>query len=235
MTAAKATKMVRQVTQMQYMTTEHLSRADARPLRPWGWLPRRRRRLLSDGGGKSFPHLLHAPLSSVPVVPSLAMATGSSLSRKTRQENKGKRSGWHAVASRDLVGRRDSETCQILQLSLTFFPFFSAHSKTSSISSQSGESPRPLRMRSQAKWTKEGEREREREEPLRLPPFAASSIILRKRRSQEQKRRGQIPSVGREIASAQDILADTAVRSLNSGNWASRLRRLSTSYSPRAL
>ena len=65
-----------------------------------------------------------------------------------------------------LVGRWDSETCQILQLSLTFFPFFSAHSKTSSISSQSGESPRPLRMRSQAKWTKEGERERERERNL---------------------------------------------------------------------
>ena len=186
MTAAKATKMVRQVTQMQYMTTEHLSRADARPLRPWGWLPRRRRRLLSDGGGKSFPHLLHAPLSSVPV-PSLAMATGSSLSRKTRQENKGKRSGWHAVASRDLVGRRDSETCQILQLSLTFFPFFSAHSKTSSISSQSGESPRPLRTRSQARWTKEVEREGTR--ALRLPPLAASSIMYSFERD-DRRRRG---------------------------------------------
>ena len=76
MTAAKATKMMRQVTQMQYMTTEHLWRTadDQR----WRWRRRRRRR--EEGGGKSFPHLQqHAPLGA-------AMTTrGSSLSRSEKR------------------------------------------------------------------------------------------------------------------------------------------------------
>ena len=83
----------------------------------------------------------------------------------------------------------------------------------------------------------EGTKLRDRGKPLRLPPFAASSIIL----SQEprspalvERDKGKFRPwpVGREITSAQDILADYAVSSPHSGNWASRQI---TVYSPRAL
>ena len=159
--------MERRARQMQYMTTEHLSSPAARPPQPRRYCcPRRHRRLLPDGGGKSFPHLLHVPSGPVRV-PSLAMARGSSLSEGKRQRR----------GQEEAPRRSDSETCQFPQLSLlsTRPPQLSGRHHRFPPLGRSAERARPLRSRSRANGRDGGATE-----PLRLPPFVASSIILSK-------------------------------------------------------
>ena len=121
-------------------------------------------RALVEGRGPppAAVHVVVAPLSSPSVgrwrqilsTPSACSAESVSgpipghvkriIAVEKEEAEKGRGRGWS-----------DSETCQIPSAVTAFFPFFSAHSKTSSISPQSGESPRPLRTRSQDEWTKE--------------------------------------------------------------------------------